>query len=68
MSLDMMRLKHYALSTERTYCDWIKRFEKFHHLQDKSALILDRVAKIKAFLSFLALNQSDARSTLTLAL
>jgi hypothetical protein len=23
---DVMRLKHYSLRTERTYCDWIERF------------------------------------------
>jgi len=23
---DVLRLKHYSLRTERSYCDWIKRF------------------------------------------
>jgi len=27
---DIMRLKHYAFSTERTYTSWIKRFIFFH--------------------------------------
>jgi hypothetical protein len=27
---DMMRMKHYNLRTERSYCDWVKRFIRFH--------------------------------------
>ena len=27
---DIMRLKHYAMSTERIYTSWIKRFIFFH--------------------------------------
>jgi hypothetical protein len=26
------RLKHYNLRTERTYCDWIERFIRFHEV------------------------------------
>jgi Phage integrase, N-terminal SAM-like domain len=29
---DVMRLKHYSLRTERTYCDWITRFIRFHRM------------------------------------
>ena len=29
---DVMRLKHYSLRTERTYCDWVERFIRFHKL------------------------------------
>jgi hypothetical protein len=28
---DIMRLKHYAYRTERTYTGWIKRFILFHY-------------------------------------
>ncbi|WP_427501651.1 phage integrase N-terminal SAM-like domain-containing protein [Methylomonas sp. MED-D] len=28
----VMRLKHYSLHTERSYCDWIKPFIKFHRM------------------------------------
>jgi len=28
-----MRLKQYSLRTERTYCDWIARFIRFHELR-----------------------------------
>ena len=30
---DVMRLKHYSLRTERAYCDWIKRFIRFHGMR-----------------------------------
>ena len=30
---DVMRLKHYSLRTERTYCDWIARFIRFHKMR-----------------------------------
>ena len=38
---DVLRLKHYSLRTERTYCDWITRFIRFHqmcHLAEMSEL------------------------------
>jgi hypothetical protein len=25
-----MRLKHYSIQTEECYCDWIKRYIRFH--------------------------------------
>jgi len=28
--LDQMRVKHYSLRTERSYCDWVERFIRFH--------------------------------------
>jgi integron integrase len=30
---DVMRLKHYSLRTEQTYCDWIARFIRFHKMR-----------------------------------
>ena len=30
---DVMRLKHYSLRTERSYCDWVKRLIRFHRLR-----------------------------------
>jgi len=26
----VMRRNHYSIHTERAYCDWIKRFVRFH--------------------------------------
>jgi len=30
----VMRLKHYSLHTERSYCEWIKQFVKLHRLNE----------------------------------
>ena len=27
---EVLRVKHYALRTEQSYCDWVVRFLKFH--------------------------------------
>ena len=48
---ESLRVHRYALSTERTYCHWIKRFILFHgkrHPADMGA------AEVEAFLSHLA--------------
>ncbi len=28
---EVLRLRHYSIRTERCYCDWIRRYVKFHH-------------------------------------
>ena len=37
-----MHREHYALSTERTYCDWIRKFVKFHQMQTREALFVEQ--------------------------
>ena len=32
---EVMRLKHYSLHTERSYCDWIRRYVKFHGMRSR---------------------------------
>ncbi len=32
---EVMRLRHYSIRTERTYCDWIRRYVKFHKMQSR---------------------------------
>src|SRR4029450_9587506 len=32
---DVMRVKHYSLRTERTYCDWVERFIRFHKVRHR---------------------------------
>ena len=27
---DMLQLHHYSIHTERTYCNWIKRYIQYH--------------------------------------
>jgi len=41
---DIMRLKHYSIHTERSYCDWIRRFAKFHKMSSRQDLELPFVA------------------------
>ena len=60
----LIRLKHYAYSTERTYLQWIERFVDYslEAGKKKSPADLD-VADFKNFLSHLALNQRVSSST-----
>ncbi|MCP4627424.1 MAG: hypothetical protein GY850_28510 [bacterium] len=51
----------YALRTERTYCDWILRFIRFHGAK-KHPKHMGKT-EIEAFLSHLAVNRNVAAST-----
>ncbi len=59
----VMRLKHYSIHTERTYCDWIKQFIRFHRIVHKDELSVKAEAKVEGFLSYLAINRKVAPST-----
>jgi len=59
---EVLRLKHYSIRTERSYCDWIRRYVKFHGMRTREELIPGE-AKIEAFLSDLAVNGHVAAST-----
>lgn len=59
---DVMRLHHYSIHTERTYCDWIKRYIQYHRMTSRQDLI-DGEAKIEAFLTHLAVDKDVAPST-----
>ena len=48
---DVLRLKHYSLRTERSYCDWIERFIRFHRLRHPREM---GVTEITQFLTHLA--------------
>lgn len=55
-----IRVRHYSLSTERTYTGWVKRFIYFHqkrHPQDMGT------AEVEAFLSALATELNVSAST-----
>jgi hypothetical protein len=30
---EVMRVRHYAIRTEQAYCDWIRRYVRFHRMQ-----------------------------------
>ncbi len=62
---DVMRLKHYSLRTERTYCDWVERFIRFHGLQHPREMA---EAEVSEFLTSLARDGHVAASTQNQAL
>ena len=62
---DVMRLKHYSLRTERTYCDWIERFIRFHDLRHPREM---GEPEVSAFLTHLARDGNVAASTQNQAL
>ena len=49
----VLRLHHYAIRTERAYCDWIRRYVKFHGMKSRGDL-QDGKAKVELFLTDLA--------------
>ena len=53
---DVMRLHHYSIHTERTYCDWIKRYIQYHNMTCREEL-MNGEAKIEAFLTHLAVDK-----------
>ena len=59
---EVMRLRHYSMSTERSYCDWIRRYVKFHEMRSRADLD-PAEPKIEAFLSQLAVHGNVAVST-----
>ena len=34
----MLRLKHYSIPTERCFCDWIRRYIRFHQMRSREDL------------------------------
>ena len=58
----IMRRRHYSISTERSYCAWIKQYVLFHKMSSRKDLA-DGEKKIEAFLSYLAIHRKVAPST-----
>lgn len=58
---DVMRLKHYSLRTEQTYCDWVERFIRFHGAKTHPRLM--GAKEVAAFLTHLARDGKVAAST-----
>ena len=61
----IIRLKHYSMSTEKSYVSWIRRFILFHDKRHPKEM---GVAEIEAFLTHLAVDQQVAASTQNQAL
>ena len=64
----ILRRQGYAYKTELTYCDWVKRFIKFHSLQSREALLVDSESRVEQFLTHLAVHKKVAPSTQNQAL
>jgi integron integrase len=58
----VMRLHHYSIHTERTYCGWIRKFARFHGMTSRADLAGGE-KKIEAFLTHLAVDRHVAPST-----
>lgn len=65
---EIMRLKHYSIRSETVYCDWIRRYIKFHGMRSREELPPTE-AKMELFLSdLMAVSKAfDARLTLSRA-
>ncbi|MFO8009451.1 MAG: integron integrase [Dehalococcoidia bacterium] len=58
----IIRLKGYSISTERTYCEWIRRYAKHHNLKSRRDFA-DREPKVEQFLTHLALKENVSPAT-----
>ena len=59
---EVMRLRHYSIRTEQCYCDWIRRYIKFHQMRSRDEL-LGGGGKVESFLSDLAVKGHVSAST-----
>ena len=64
---EVMRLYHYSIHTERTYCNWIKKFVLFHKMASRYDL-KNGETKIEEFLTHLAVDENVSASTQNLAM
>jgi len=62
---DAIRLRHYSLSTERSYIGWIRRYILFHNKTHPKDMGADHVQR---FLTYLAVREIVASSTQNQAL
>ena len=67
---EVMRFHHYSIRTEKTYCQWIRRYLAFHRLRERSGPQRGwrhpaelGPAEVCAFLSDLAVARDVAAST-----
>lgn len=62
---DQIRLKHYSIRTERVYCEWVKRFIRFHKYRHPLEM---GAPEVELFLSHLAVKKDVSASTQNQAL
>jgi len=54
---DMLQLHHYSIHTERTYCDWIKRYIQYYTMACLEEELINGNTEIEAFLTHLAVDK-----------
>jgi len=54
---EVMRLRHYSIRTEQAYCDWVRRYVRFHDMKSREELA-PAEAKVERFLTDLAVNRN----------
>src|SRR6266481_1085762 len=59
---EVLRLRHYSIRTEQSYCDWVRRYVRFHKMRSREELS-PGTGKVELFLSDLAVNGQVAAST-----
>lgn len=64
----LTRRLHYSIHTERSYCDWIARFIRFHRLRSREELLAAGVRQVEDFLTHLAREGKVSASTQNQAL
>ena len=60
-----LRSRHYSRRTERTYCQWVRRYIFFHNVRHPAEMA---EAEINAFLTHLAVKENVSASTQNQAL
>src|SRR5262245_53885934 len=63
----VMRVRRYALRTEQAYCDWVRRYVKFHRMKSRADLA-EGTRKVEEFLTDLAVEGKVAPGTQNQAL
>ncbi len=63
----VLRVHHYAIRTERAYCDWVRRYVKFHGMKGRDDLAGGK-EKVEAFLTDLAARGGVSAATQNQAL
>ena len=64
---EVLRRHHYSIHTERTYCQWIKKYIQFHGMKSRDDLN-EGEKKIEEVLTHLAVKENVAPSTQNLAM
>ncbi len=59
---NVIRLKHYSIHTERSYCGWVRRYVQYHRMASRDDL-KGGEKKIEQFLTYLAIDKNVAPST-----